>query len=362
VTGHDGPADRPRAVNGRLRPERIPPPGGTDVFEFHRKLPGYRPTPLRRLDRRARAVGALYLKDESDRFGLPAFKILGASWAIAQALRARPDIRMLIAASAGNHGRAVARVAAQRRLRCRIYLPAAISETRASLIAGEGAEIVRVDGTYDDAVATAGRAAEQPDTALIADTAADTAAQTAAWVVDGYSTLFREAAAQSPVAFDLVIVGVGVGSLAAAAVRWAVHGHPTVSVVGVEPVTAACVTASLRAGEAVTVATPGTGMAGLDCATPSAVAWPTLRDGLTGAIAVSDSEARDAMRDLAALGLTIGDCGAATLAALDIIATREEGADLRAAVGLDPSTTVLCIGSEGASDPSAYRHALTSTG
>jgi diaminopropionate ammonia-lyase len=364
VTRHDRPADRSRAVNGRLRPARVPPPGRTDVFEFHRELPGYRPTPLRRLDGRARAVGvnALYLKDESDRFGLPAFKILGASWAIAQVLRARPDIRLLIAASAGNHGRAVARVAAQRRLRCRIYLPAVISETRANLIAGEGAEIVRVDGTYDDAVATAGRAAERPESALIADTAADTAARTAAWVVDGYSTLFSEAAAQSPVAFDLVIVGVGVGSLAAAAVRWAVHEHPTVSVVGVEPVTAACVTASLRAGEAVTVATPGTSMAGLDCATPSAVAWPTLRDGLTGTITVSDAEAQEAMRDLAALGLTIGDCGAATLAALDVIATREEGADLRAAVGLDRSTNVLCVGSEGASDPAAYRHALTRTG
>jgi diaminopropionate ammonia-lyase len=364
VTDHRRLADRPRAVNSALRPSRIPPPAGIQVLGFHRQMPGYRPTPLHRLDGHASAVGvaALYLKDESNRFGLPAFKILGASWAVAQALRARPDTRVLIAASAGNHGRAVARVAAQRRLRCRIYLPAGTSETRASLITGEGAEIVRVDGTYDAAVATAERAAEQPDTTLIADTAAGAVAQTAAWVIDGYSTLFREAATQGPVAFDLVMVPVGVGSLAAAAVRWAVHEHPTAVVVGVEPVAAACVTASLQAGEPVAVETPGTSMAGLDCATPSTAAWPTLRDGLAGTISVTDTEAHHAMRDLAALGLTIGDCGAATLAALGVLATRDEGAALRAAVRFNPSTTVLCIGSEGASDPIAYGHALTGPG
>jgi diaminopropionate ammonia-lyase len=103
-------------------------------------------------------------------------------------------------------------------------------------------------------------------------------------------------------------------------------------------------------------------MAGLDCATPSTAAWPTLRDGLAGTISVTDTEAHHAMRDLAALGLTIGDCGAATLAALGVLATRDEGAALRAAVRFNPSTTVLCIGSEGASDPIAYGHALAGCG
>jgi diaminopropionate ammonia-lyase len=363
MTRH-APANRPCAVNGDLRPGRVPPPGGPEVLEFHRGLPGYRPTALHRLDGQAGTVGvgAAHLKDESDRLGLPAFKILGVSWALERALRARPPIRTVIAASAGNHGRAVAHVAAQRGLACRIYLPAVTSGTRAGLIAGEGAEIVRIDGDYDAAVAAAERAADRPATALIADTAADATEQTAAWVIDGYSTLFREAATQAAEPFDLVVVPVGVGSLAAAAVRWAVHEHPTATVVGVEPVTAACVTASLNVREAVSVTTSGTSMAGLDCATPSAVAWPTLRDGLAGTITVTDTEAQRAMRDLAALGLTIGDCGAATLAALRVIVTEDDGAALRVAAQLDHSTTVLCVGTEGASDPVAYRQTLANPG
>ena len=121
-----------------------------------------------------------------------------------------------------------------------------------------------------------------------------------AWVIDGYSTVFAEVDAQLAAPIGLVLVPAGVGSFAAAAVRWAVHAHPAAAVVAVEPVAAACIAASLAAGAPTTVATPGTRMAGMDCATPSAVAWPTLRDGLAGAVAVTDAESAEAMRELAA--------------------------------------------------------------
>ncbi|MFD9738664.1 pyridoxal-phosphate dependent enzyme [Umezawaea sp. NPDC059074] len=316
--------------NPHFRPEAVPPPAGPEVQAFHRGLPGYRPTPIRTVD-------GVRLKDESDRFGLPAFKVLGASWAVERTLRAHPDTRVLVAASAGNHGRAVARVAAQRGLGCRIYLPAVTSAARADLIAGEGAEVVRVDGDYNAAVALA----ERDGAALVADTALEPAAGPPEWVIDGYSTLFREI----DVPVDVLLVPTGVGSLAAAAVRWAVHERPGTAVVAVEPATAACVTASLVAGRMTAVDTPGTTMAGMDCATPSAVAWPTLRHGLSGTITVTDDQAARAMRDLAVAGLTIGECGAATLAAW-----RADGT---------PGRSVLCVATEGASDPDAYARALS---
>lgn len=356
----------PRAVvNSRRDPLRVPPPAGEHVREFHRQLPGYRPSPLHRLADPApvAGVGDILLKDESDRFGLPAFKILGASWAVEQTLRARPEVRKLVAASSGNHGRAVARVAAQRFLACDIYLPAATSRTRAELIGGEGAQVVRVEGGYEDAVRLAVQAAAEPGTALVEDTAldggpAEEIGGSAAWVVEGYSTLFREVDEQAPVPLDVVMVPVGVGSLAAATVRWAVHRQPPPAVIAVEPTTAACLAASLALGEPAVVPTPGTAMAGLNCATPSTAAWPTLRDGLVGAVSVSDGEARQAIRDLASRGLTIGDCGAATLAALRALVEDPACAGLRAVSGIGPASTVLCIGSEGASDPDAYASAL----
>jgi hypothetical protein len=193
-------------VNADRRPERVPEPAGVDVLRFHEALPGYRPTPLHTLQ----VAGAdVHVKDESDRFGLPAFKILGASWAVERALAADPATTMLVAASAGNHGRAVARAAAQRGVACRILLPRAVSRARADLIIGEGAQVTRVDGDYDAAVAAAGRAAGEVGVAVISDTGT---APSASWVVEGYTTLFREAAAQAAGPFGVVIVPIGVGS------------------------------------------------------------------------------------------------------------------------------------------------------
>jgi len=330
-------------ANPAVRPEAVPPPSG-EAASFHAALPGYRPTPLRDLPGLAAelGLGAVALKDESERLGLPAFKVLGASWAIERALREQPDARTLVAASAGNHGRAVAHVAALRGLACRIFLPARSAAARRAAIAGEGAELVVVEGTYEDAVALAGAAGREPGAIEIADVGTSGPAH---WVIDGYQTLFAEAAEQG--AFDVLVVPVGVGSLAAAAARFGAHAGARV--IGAEPVTAACLTASLRAGAPAVVPTPGTTMAGLDCAEVSPAAWPVLRDGIHGTVTVSDGDVRGAVRELAAAGLAIGESGAAPLAALRALAA--EG-------GLGPSSRVLLIATEGPTDPETYRAAL----
>src|SRR4051794_28816942 len=127
----------------------------------------------------------------------------------------------------------------------------------------------------------------------------------AAWVIDGYATLFAEIEDR----YDALVVPIGVGSLGAAAARYgAAVGTP---VIGVEPDVAACLTASLRAGEPTVVDTPGTTMAGLDCAAVSPAAWPSLAFGIHSTVTVSDEETHAAMRELAARGLAVGDSGAA---------------------------------------------------
>src|SRR6478735_1929071 len=292
-------------INPAYDPAAVPAPSG-EALAFHRALPGYAPTPLRDLG------DGVWLKDESDRLGLPAFKVLGVSWAVERALREDPGVETLVAASAGNHGRAVAHVAAGRGLRACVYLPARSVAARREAIAGEGAEVVIVDGTYEDAVRLAASAGAQPGCFELADVGAD---GPAAWVIDGYATLFDELDAD---AYDTLIVPIGVGSLGAAAARWGAHAG--VSVLGAEPDVAACLTAALAAGRPVEIPTPGTAMAGLDCAIVSAAAWPTLEPGIRATVTVSDREVHAAMRELAALGLTIGDSGAATYAARGAVA------------------------------------------
>jgi len=328
-------------VNSALDPAAVPPPS-SEAAAFHRSLPGYAPTPVRELREIAAEldVGALLVKDESSRLGLPAFKILGASWAVERALRESPDTRTLVAASAGNHGRAVARAAALRGLACRIFLPARSLPVRREAISSEGAQVVVVDGTYEETVQAAAVAAAAPAAALIADVGDRGPAE---WVIDGYATLFAEAASQAH--YDLVLVPVGVGSLAAAAAR---HGAQAgVRVVGVEPASAACLGASLLGGAPTSVPTPGTVMAGLDCADVSAAAWPTLRGGVAGTISVTDDEALAATVELSGAGLAIGESGAAALAGLRALRTDPQCRALGQAVDVRRTTRVLLVASEG---------------
>ena len=336
-------------VNPGLDPSGVPSPSD-EAASFHAGLAGYRPTPVHALPTVAAelGVGAVMVKDESDRLGLPAFKVLGASWAIECALREHPDARMLVAASAGNHGRAVAHVAAMRGLACRVYLPARAVDARRAAIADEGAQVVVIDGDYEQAVAHAGTAGAQDGVVEIADVGDSEPSHR---VIDGYATLFAEAAAQA--AFDVIVVPVGVGSLAAAAARFAAPAG--VRVIAVEPCSAACLMASLAAGRRTAVPTPGTTMAGLDCAEVSEAAWPSLRAGIHATVTVDDREAHAAMRELSAAGMAIGDCGAAALAALRAAAVEPGCASLRDIVDWGASSRILLIATEGPTDPSAYR-------
>ena len=348
----------------------------TGPLAFHRALPGYTPTPLRRLPALARRAGAatVLLKDESERLGMPAFKILGASWAIASLLAERLGERgqpsdlaamrerlggspPIVAATDGNHGRAVARVARLLALPARIFLPAGAAPARLAAIAGEGAAVVEVDGSYDEAVAEAATWAEHHGGLLVQDTGFAGYETVPDRVAEGYATLFAETAEQLAAADepppDLFLVQVGVGALAQAAVRhWRQPGRShTPRVVGVEPEGADCVRAALAAGRIVTL--PGRQhslMAGLNCGTASTTAWPWMRRGLHGIVTVQDTRAEEAMRALAAEGVVAGETGAAGAAGLLELAAAGQLAE--AAGVAEPR--VMLLSTEGATDPASW--------
>jgi diaminopropionate ammonia-lyase len=360
----DPAADGTRPWAVRPGAGRWTAPGADDpaVALFHRSVPGYHPTPLVALPALAARFGVagLSVKDESDRFGLPAFKALGVSWAVNRAIsargghppaptfaeladRARGSGLILVTATDGNHGRALARFARLLGQAARVHVPAGLGDEVLAAIAGEGATVVRTGLGYDDAVrhaaaSTAGRAADL----LVQDTAWPGYEEVPAWIVQGYRTLFGEIDAQHPGHPDLVVVPTGVGSLLQAAIEH--HRTPgrahRPALLAVEPVTAACVTRSLRAGEPVTVdtATP-TAMAGLNCGTVSSTAWPAIRAGLDAGIGVTDAEAHAAMDRLHRAGIAAGPCGAAALAGVEA-AHRLPG--LAALAGPDADVVLVC--------------------
>jgi len=318
-----------------------------DVIAFHRTLPGYAATPLVELPALAAelGVGRVLVKDESARLGLPAFKVLGASWACARTLERMPGAH-LVTATDGNHGRALARMARHFGVDATVFVPEVMLPETADLIGAEGAELVRVAGDYDDAVRRAAAYADQrAGHALVQDTAWPGYTEVPGWIVAGYRTLLHEIDDELGGPPDLVAVPVGVGSLAEAVIgHYPGAGTPGPSVLSVEPDTAACVLASLASGERTSVPTAATVMAGLNCGTVSATAWPVLRDGCDAAIAVSDADALRAVTDLEELGVSSGPCGAATLAGVRAALTVPER---RAALGLDADATVVLLSTEG---------------
>ena len=338
------------AVSRNARTAPVPAPEASgDVYAFHRALPGYAPTAVVDLPDVAAAVGAgrVVVKAEVERLGLPSFKVLGASWAAHRLLSSRPAdapaAERLVAATDGNHGRAVAHMAALWGLDATILVPAGTAVARIEAIAGEGADVVVVDGTYDDAVA---RSAELADdvTLVVSDTSWPGYEDTPRWVIEGYSTIFAELADQLDTPPDLVFVPIGVGALAAAAAR-ALGGS---TLVGVEPDSADCVRAAVEAGKVVEVPGPHRSiMAGLNCGLASPVALPTVAAGFSAFVTVDDDRARDAVRRLAAAGLEVGETGAAALAGL--LETAKADPTL-----IPAGSTVLLLATEGVTDPAGF--------
>src|SRR5215210_6867076 len=350
---------------------------------FHQRLPGYAPTPLISAPALARrlGVGRLLLKIESSRFGLPAFKILGASWAVYRTLERRlghelngwetpaqlreqlaPLGRLtLLAATDGNHGRAVAHMAGLLGFASRIYVPAGTAQARIDAIASEGAQVAVVNGTYDDAVA---RSAEDANarSLVISDTSWPGYEEIPQWVMEGYSTIMHETEDElgrtGGGRVDLIAVQFGVGALAAAVVDHFVQPAPAPrpAILSVEPLRAACMLASMEAGEIVTVPGPHDSiMAGLNCGRPSIVAWPLVSRGIDAFIAIEDERAREAMRALASIGIVAGETGAAGLAGLIELLHGPNGAEHRTRLRVAAESTVLAFITEGATDPVSYR-------
>jgi len=315
-------------------------------------------------------VGSVLVKDESVRLGLSAFKVLGASWAVARALARRGGLTApptldtlrdaaarhpltLVTATDGNHGRAVAWMASLLGARAHVLVPHIISEYAADAIAAQGATVTRVAGDFDEAVRHAATwASDRADAELVQDFAWPGYEEVPGWIVDGYGTLLFEIDAGLPALglppADLVVVPVGVGSLAQAVIaHYRSRTTRGAAVLCVEPDTAACVLASLRAGERLSVPTGVTVMEGLNCGTPSSNAWPFLRDGLDAAVTVSDAQATQAVTDLAALGVSSGPSGAATMAGARAALTGSGAAARRDELGIGEHSVVVLLNTEG---------------
>ena len=351
---------------------------------LHRRLPGYEPTPLDELPRLAERLGVarLFVKDESRRFGLPAFKVLGASYALVREIERRlaergaerswatldelgdhareVGLERLVTATDGNHGRGVARVARWLGLDACVFMPGSTVPARSSAIESEGARVTVLEGAYDDAVRRAHLESARAGSLLVQDTAWPGYEAIPARIVEGYSTIMDEideALGAAREELGVVCMPVGVGSLADAMARHfrAEERRRVPRLASVEPEGSACLLAALE--EDAIVALPRsrpTMMAGLDCGTVSTISWPVLRSSVDVAFAIGDDQVGPAMRALAEAGIESGESGAACLAALFALEKHEKRDFLHETLGFCRGARILIVSTEGATDPENY--------
>jgi diaminopropionate ammonia-lyase len=363
--------------------ETLGVPAAEEVERYLSYRDNHAPTPLHTLPALAAELGVntVHIKDEGSRLGLGSFKALGGSYAVIRLVLEEasrqlgraidipelhaPEVRAVAAgmtvacATDGNHGRSVAQGAQLVGARSAIFVHSGVSDERVAAIARFGAQMIRVEGTYDDSVAKAARVAAEKGWTIVSDTSWPGYERIPGLVMQGYTAMLREALRQLPEAPTHVFVQAGVGGVAAA-----VAGHLALALgdqrptfVVVDPARAACLFETARVGHPVKIEHgEPTVMAMLECYEPSLVAWRVLSRVADGFMTVDEEDAVAVMNRLARPhgndpAIVAGESGGVGLAGL-IRATADP--EIRAALNLNEASRVFVINTEGATDPERY--------
>ena len=343
-----------------------------DPLAYHSKLRRYEPTPLISLSRLAKSMGIkeLYVKDESRRFRQNTFKTLGASFAIHKYLEADPGKHIFCAATDGNHGRSVAWAAKMNKQKAVIFVPADTAISRIKNIKKQRGKVIVVDGDYDAAVARARDEAEGNGYVLMQDMSWEGYAEIPTLITVGYKTMMLELeellhAPREPLV-DFVFLQCGVGTWASSVVAYYRNRYPKnmPSIVAVEPLNSDSLLESIRQdGVSKTKGSQQTLMSGLNCGTPSQLAWKILKDGVDLFLAIPDDYAIKAMQNLYFpfrndTQIFAGESGAAGLGGLTALAYEDSLEEVKKKIGLNRQSRVLIFNTEGVTDPDSFEELI----
>lgn len=389
------PNNKARDLQNNVIPSFLSKKEAESVRKFHMTFSNYKSTPLVSLKNLAKTLGVskIFVKDESHRFGLGAFKVLGGSFAIGKFMSQKLGIEVekitfdylkseevrnkiggltFTTATDGNHGRGVAWAAQQLGQKAVIYLPKGSAKRRVEAIRETGAEAYVTDLNYDDTVRFVMQQANKNGWQIVQDTAWKGYTEIPTWIMQGYTTMADEALEQlDSMRIEKpthVFLQAGVGAMAGAVLGYYVNifngEYPITAIV--EPDNAACVFQSALVGDGKPHAVKGdlnTIMVGLACGEPHPIAWEILRDFADMYISCPDYVAARGIRILAnPLGddekVIAGESGAVGLGLLSIL-MQDEGSDkIRRKLNLNENSIVLIFNTEGDTDPVNYRQIL----
>ncbi len=347
----------------------------SDAITFHNSLKDYTPSAVHPLPNLAKDLGVknIFIKDESSRFGLKAFKGLGTSYAVHQALQANQKIKTFCTATDGNHGKALAWSAKLANKNAVIIVPKHTTESRIRAIETENATVIRFDGNYDESCVYAEEQSKQDGWELIQDVAWDGYEEIPAQIMAGYLSMFKEmedSLHQLPTPeIDIVFLQAGVGSFASSAVWYYLnrYGEDKPKIVIVEPYEADGILESFK--QVRLSSSPGkqkTIMAGLNCGLPSAIAWPILQSGVDAVIRIKDDFAKAAMNLLYHSkgddhAIIAGESGAAGLAGFLALQKESDFQPILNHLNINKNSNILFFNTEGDTDPEAFQTIISST-
>lgn len=341
-------------------------------YKFHKTLKEYNPSPLYSLPALAQklGVGKIYLKNEAERFGINAIKMLGASYAMYNLINQNQKIKCFCTATDGNHGRSVAWSARRLYRKAFIFVPEYTVASRIKSIENEGAEVYKIKGNYDDAINAATQFSDENNCTLIQDFSWNEYKEIPASITAGYYTQLKELEEQIDdfsKEFDLIIVQCGNGSWPSAVTHF-IRTHrafDNIKIVCIEPIAADGMLASIKAGKLISsTKSQITIMAGLNCGTPSQLAFDIMRHGGDAFISIPDSYTIEAMKllykpSLADPKIKAGESGAAGLAGLLAIIKDGSLILLRHALKINSRTRILIFNTEGITDPNFFHKHIT---
>ena len=351
---------------------------------FHQSFPDYVSTPLVQLSGFAARLGidALMVKDESQRFGLKAFKVLGASYAIAKEIQRQLSLNdeelnfdaitahsnalkslTFVTATDGNHGRAVAWCAEQFGCKAVVFMPKGTSQFRLEAIRSHGARAEITELNYDETVLFSAQQAKENDWVLLQDSSWEEYETVPKHIMQGYFSLVSEFEDQTMVWPTHVLTQAGVGSFAASIFSYfLVSSKPTPKLILVEPTGAACYFNSIHIGDGKPHLTKelNTMMAGLACGQPSILAWDIIKSNCDAFVVCQDQVAIKGMQLLANpvsndAVVVSGESGAVPVGLVDEVCTNQKYSLVKARLKFDSSSKILIFSTEGDTDPKVYK-------
>ena len=363
------------------------------VRTFHQSFPEYRPTPLVHLSELSKQlnVKGIFVKDESYRFGLNAFKVLGGSYAIGKyiqktaqlsdhelnyetlihpALKEKLGNMTFITATDGNHGRGVAWTANRLKQNSVVYMPKGSAQERLDNIKTLGSNASITEFNYDDAVRLANQHAKENSWIMVQDTAWEGYEEIPQWIMQGYTTMALEIVEQlDKIKPTHLFLQAGVGALAGAVTGFIAdyykENRPVITIV--EPDKADCIYKTAKANDG-SIHTVGgdldTIMAGLACGEPCTIGWNVLKDHADFFVSMSDDIAELGMRTLGLPSgndqkIISGESGAATLGFVTEILSSSKYNELKKQLQISENSVILCISTEGDTDQANYQRILS---